>query len=74
MFVLRSDVLITKNKLSYFYFYGNTQAEEDFKNIWGDVPFPINLMETVQHPNEQNTTGLLSITKLPGENLSLIHI
>ena len=25
-------------------------------------------METVQHPNEQNTTGLLSITKLPGEN------
>ena len=68
MFVLRSDVLITKNKLSYFYFYGNTQAEEDFKNIWGDVPFPINLMETVQHPNEQNTTGLLSITKLPGEN------
>ena len=68
MFVLRSDVLIAKSKLSYFYFYGNTQAEEDFKNIWGDVPFPINLMETVQHPNEQNTTGLLSITKLPGEN------
>ena len=68
MFVLRSDVLIAKNKLSYFYFYGNTQAEEDFKNIWGDVPYPINLMETVQHPNEQNTTGLLSITKLPGEN------
>ena len=25
-------------------------------------------METVQHPNEQNTPGLLSITKLPEEN------
>lgn len=68
MFVLRSQVLIAKNKLSYFYFYGSTHAEEAFKNIWGGVPFPTKIMETVQHPNEQNTTGLLSITKLPGEN------
>jgi len=68
MFVLRSQVLIGKSELSYFSFYGGTKAEKEFKNIWGDVPFPTNIMETVQHPNEQNTTGLLSITKLPGEN------
>ena len=68
MFILRSQVIIEKSKYSYFYFYGNTYAEEAFKNIWGGVPFPTKLMETVQHPNEQNTTGLLSITKLPGEN------
>ena len=68
MFILRSQVTIEKSKYSYFYFYGNTYAEEAFKNIWGGVPFPTKLMETVQHPNEQNTTGLLSITKLPGEN------
>ena len=68
MFVLRSQVLIATSELSYFSFYGDTKAEEEFKNIWGDVPYPTNIMETVQHPNEQNTTGLLSVTKLPGEN------
>jgi len=68
MFVLRSQVFIEKSKLSYFSFYGGTKAEEEFKNIWGDVPYPINIMETQQHPNEQNTMGILSITKLPGGN------
>ena len=68
MFVLRSHVSIETSMLSYFDFYGNTYAEETFKNIWGSLPFPTKLMETVQHPNEQNTTGLLSITKLPGKN------
>ena len=68
MFVLRSQVLIETSDLSYFSFYGGTKAEEKFKNIWGDAHYPTNIMETVQHPNEQNTTGLLSITKLPGEN------
>ena len=68
MFVLRSQVFIEKSKLSYFSFYGGTKAEEEFKNIWGDVPYPINIMETQQHPNEQNAMGILSITKLPGEN------
>ena len=66
MYVLRSKVFITMGDLSYFYFHGNTETEEEFKNIWGDVPFPTKLMETVKHPNEQNTKGLLSITKLPG--------
>ena len=68
MFVLRSQVFIEKSKLSYFSFYGGTKAEEEFKNIWGDVPYPINIMETQQRPNEQNTIGILSITKLPGGN------
>ena len=68
MFVLRSQVLIASSELSYFSFYGGTKAEEEFKNIWGDVPYPSNFMETVQHPNEQNTTGLMSITKLHGGN------
>ncbi len=68
MFILRSQVLIEKSEFSYFSFYGGTEAEEEFKNIWGGVPYPTKIMETVQHPNEQDTTGLLSITKLPGEN------
>ena len=68
MFVLRSQVLIEKSELSYFSFYGGTKAEDEFKNNWDNVPYPSNLMETVQHPNKQNTIGLWSITKLPGEN------
>ena len=68
MFILRSQVTIEKSECSYFYFYVITHAEKAFKNIREDAPFPTKLMETVQHPNEQNTTGLLSITKLPGEN------
>ena len=65
MFILRSQVFIEKGECSYFYFYGNTHAEEAFKNIREDAPFPTKLMETVQYSKEQNTTGLLSITKLP---------
>ena len=70
MYVLRSKVVIEKapGNTSYFNFYGGTKVEEKFKKIWGDVPYPTKIMETTQHPNEQNTTGLLSITKLAGEN------
>ena len=68
MFILRSQVTIEKSKYSYFYFYGNTHAEKTFKKNWRGTPLPTKLMETVQHPNEQNTPRLLSITKLPEEN------
>ena len=70
MYVLRSKVVIEKvpGNTSYFNFYGGTKVEEKFKKIWGDVPYPTKIMETTQHPNEQKTTGLLSITKLAGEN------
>ena len=70
MYFLRSKVVIEKapSNTSYFSFYGGTKAEEEFKNIWGDVPYPTKIMETTQHPNEQNTKGSLSITKLPGAN------
>jgi len=70
MYILRSKVLLEKtpDNTSYFSFYGGSKSEEAFKNIWGDVPYPTKIMETAQHPNEQNTTGLLSVTKLPGKN------
>ncbi|MDC0127634.1 folate-binding protein [Methylophilaceae bacterium] len=69
MYILRSKVELEKtpDNTSYFIFYGGTNSEEVFKNIWGNVPYPTKIMETTQHPNEQNTTGLLSITKLPDE-------
>tara|TARA_B100000767_G_scaffold268379_1_gene288520 strand:+ start:253 stop:1209 length:957 start_codon:yes stop_codon:yes gene_type:complete len=69
MYILRSKVLLEKTpkNISYFSFYGDTKAEEEFKKIWGDVPFPKKIMETVQHPKIPTTKELLSITKLPGE-------
>ena len=68
MYVMRSEVSLVKSpeNTSYFSFYGGGEEERNFKNTWDALPN--NLMETIQHPNEQNTTGLLSITKLPGEN------
>tara|TARA_X000000368_G_C23004668_1_gene700587 strand:+ start:359 stop:1303 length:945 start_codon:yes stop_codon:yes gene_type:complete len=65
MFILRSQVLIEKGKFSYFGFYGGTRAEKEFKNFWGDVPYPTNIMETVKYPIKE-TVGFLSIIKLPG--------
>ena len=68
MYIMRSKVSLVKSpeNTSYFSFYGGGEEERNFKNTWDALPN--NLMETIQHPNEQNTTGLLSITKLPGEN------
>ena len=68
MYIMRSEVSLVKSpeNTSYFSFYGGGEEERNFKNTWDALPN--NLMETIQHPNEQNTTGLLSITKLPGEN------
>ena len=68
MYIMRSEVSLVKSpeNTSYFNFYGGGEEERNFKNTWDALPN--NLMETIQHPNEQNTTGLLSITKLPGEN------
>ena len=68
MYVMRSEVSLVKSpeNTSYFSFYGGGEEERNFKNTWDALPN--NLMETIQHPNEQNTTGFLSITKLPGEN------
>ena len=68
MYIMRSEVSLVKSpeNTSYFSFYGGGEEERNFKNTWDALPN--NLMETIQHPNEQNTTGLLSITKLPGKN------
>jgi len=68
MYIMRSKVSLVKSpeNTSYFSFYGGGKEEKNFKNTWDALPN--NLMETIQHPNEQNTTGLLSITKLPGKN------
>ena len=70
MYILRSKVILEKtpDNTSYFSFYGGTKVEEGFKKIWGDTPYPTKIMQTIKHPNEQNTKGSLSITKLPGAN------
>ena len=70
MYILRSKVILEKtpNNTSYFSFYGGTKVEERFKNIWGDTPYPTKIMQTIKHPNEQNTERSLSLTKLPGAN------
>jgi folate-binding protein YgfZ len=70
MYILRSKVELEKtpDNTSYFSFYGGSKAEEAFKNVWGDIPYPTKIMETTQNPNKQNAMGLLSITKLAGEN------
>ena len=46
MYIMRSDVQLSYSEaISYFYFYANTKVEEEFKKIWGDVPYPTKLME-----------------------------
>ena len=68
MYIMRSEVSLShlSEDISYFIFHGESKEEEAFRNYGGTLPK--NLMQTTKQSNENNKSGLFSVTKLPGKN------